>query len=132
MLDTLFALADCFVHLHSHARPSELVLQNIQHLLLSLVSRNLVTFIHSSHSMSCGEYILHNISQLTCQCKKVIEGSLIEHQLFPLSKDGHSLLSVHVICQEMLQILYFLIGDPIDNGLKYWIFSFSGHPISHV
>ena len=77
-------------------------------------------------------YKLHNFSQLTSQCMAVIEGSLIEHQLFPLSKDGHSLLSVHIISQKMLQILYFSSGDPIDHSLKYWIFPLSTHPISHV
>ena len=33
---------------------------------------------------------------------------------------------------KMLQILYFLIGDPIDCSLKYWIFPLSGHPISQM
>ena len=59
----------------------------------------------SSHSMSHGDYKLHNIFQLAGWCMALIEGSLIEHQLFPLSKDGHSILSVHIISQQMLQIL---------------------------
>ena len=62
----------------------------------------------------------------------VLVGSLIEHQLFLLSKDSNSLLSVYVVSQEMLQIMYFPIGDLIDHGLKYGIFPLGGHPISHV
>ena len=62
----------------------------------------------------------------------VIEASLIEHQLFLLLMDGHSLLSVCIISQEMLQILYFPFGNPIGHSLKYWIFPLSSCPISHV
>ena len=82
--------------------------------------------------MGHGDYELQNFFQLTSQCMAVIKGSLIEHQLFPLLKDSHSLHSVCVISQEMLQVLYFPIRDPIDCGFKYWIFPLSGHPISHV
>ena len=66
--------------------------------------------------------------QLANWCMVVIEGSYDRGSAFLLSKNGHSLLSVHVISQEMLQILYFPMGDPINHGLKYWIFPLSGHP----
>ena len=118
MLDASFTVADHFLDLHGHAGPPELVLQQVQNLLLTLVSSISVTFIHSSHSMSCGDYKLCNFFQLASWCMVVIEGSLIEHQLFLLLKDSHSLLSVCIISQKMLQILYFLVRDPIDCGLS--------------
>ena len=82
MLNASFAVADCFVHLCSHVRPPELVWQQEQHLLLTLVSSILVTSIHSSHSMSHGDHKPHTFFQLASQCMVVIEGSLIEHQFF--------------------------------------------------
>ena len=54
------------------------------------------------------------------------------HQLFPLLKDSHSLFSAHVVSKEMLQILYFPNADPINHGLKYWIFLLSSHSISYM
>ena len=97
-----------------------------------LASSILVTSIYGSHLMSHGDYKLHNFLQLTSWCMMVIESSLIEGQLFLLLKDGYFLLSVCVISQEILQILYFLMGNPINHGLKYWVLLLNSHPISHM
>ena len=98
MMGCIVALAQvpsCWMH-HSHLLialyicaamhgPPELVLQQVQHLLLTLVSSISVQSIHSNHSMSCGDYEPYNFFQLTSQCMVVIEGSLIEDHLFMLS-----------------------------------------------
>ena len=118
MLDASFVVANHFVHLCGHAEPPEPVLEQVQHSLPTLVFSILVTFIHNTHSMSHGDYKLHNLSQLAGWCMAVIEGSLIEHQLFPLSRDGQAILSVHIIFQEKYEILYFPTGDPIDCSPK--------------
>ena len=118
ILDSSFAVANCFLHQCGHNGPPELALYEVQHLLLTVVSSISVTSIHHNHSMSCGDCKLHNCSQLTGQCMAKIEGSLIEHQLFLLSKDGHSLLSVCVISQKMLQILTIQLGIKLIVALS--------------
>ena len=49
-----------------------------------------------------------------------------------LQKDSFSLLSICIISQQVFQILYFLVRDPLDCSLKYWILLLGGHQISHM
>ena len=48
----------------------------------------------------------------------MVEGSLVECQLFPLLKDTFSHLSVCIVFQQVLQILYSLDRDPLNHSLK--------------
>ena len=91
-------------------------------LLLTLVSSISVTSIHGSHSVRCGDDEPQNFFQLTRQCVAIVEGSLVEHQFFLLFRDSLSLFHVCIISQQMFQILHFLVGNPLDHGLKYGIF----------
>ena len=129
MLDASFTVTDCFLHLlwpcwATRTGPAPgtafAVDPGVQHL----------SDIHSYQPMwwACGDYEpCKTSSSSPARCMAVIEGSLIEHQPFPGSQqDGHSLLSVHVISQEMLQILYFPIGDTMDckalsTGSSHWV-----------
>ena len=88
--------------------------------------------IHGSHSMNHRDKKPQNFFQLTSQSVVMVEGSLVEHQPFPLSKDSLFLPCVCIISQQMLKILYFLVGNPHDCSLRYWIFLLSGHIISHM
>ena len=101
----------------------------VQHSLLTLVSSIYVTSVHSNHLISHWQY---DFSQLANWCMAKIGGSMIDHQFLLLSKDEYSLLTVHIISQEMLRFLYFQIGNLIDHDLKYWILPLSSHPISHM
>ena len=82
--------------------------------------------------MSHGDHKLQNPFQLANWCVAMVEGPLVDYQVFPLSKDSLSLLSVHVISQQVPQILYFLVGDPLNRSLKYWILLVGGHLVTHT
>ena len=88
MLEALLTVADCLLHLCSHSRPPEPVMQQAHSLLLTLVSSILVTSIHGSYLMSCRDYELQNIFQLTSWCVAMVEGSVVECQLLPPPKDS--------------------------------------------
>ena len=78
MLDTLLAAADCPVHLSSHVRLPELVIQQAQCLLLALLSSIAVTSIHGSCPVSFGNHELQNIFQFTGGDVVMVKGSLVE------------------------------------------------------
>ena len=55
-------------------------------------------------------------------CVAMVEGSLVDCQLFPLLKDSLSLIHDCIISHQMFQILHFLVRNPLNCGLKYGIF----------
>ena len=117
MMDASLMVVDHLLRLHSHARPPELVLSQVEYMLLTLVSSISMTSIHGGYSMSCGDYKLQNFFQLVNQYVAMVESILVECELLLLPKGGHSLFNVGVLSQEMLQILYVLSRDPFDQNL---------------
>ena len=68
--------------------------------------------------MSYGAYEPQNFFQLTRWCVVMVVGSLVEHQLLPLSKDSFSLLSIYIISRQVFQILNFPVRDPLNHSLN--------------
>ena len=81
-----FTATDCLLHLHHHARPPKLVLQQGQCMPLALVSHVPMAPIHGHHSMSCGDYKLQSLIQLSGQSMVVIEGTLMNYEFLPLPR----------------------------------------------
>ena len=66
--------------------------------------------------MSHGDNEPQNVFLFASQCVVMVEGSLVDHQLFPLLKDSFFLHSIYVVSQQMFHILYFLVRDPLDQS----------------
>ena len=78
--------------------------------------------IHGHHSMSCGDYELHSFPQLSDQSMAVVEGTLMEHEFYPLPTDGHTLIHNGVVPQEMFEILSLMGENPLHHNFEYGIF----------
>ena len=100
---------------------------------LTLVS-SISVIIHSWQQLNdtMGTTNCKTSSNFTSQCVAKVEGSLVEHQLFLLSKDSFPFLSICIVSQQVFQILYFLVRDPLNCSLKYWILLLGSHPFSHM
>ena len=76
---------------HCHARPPELILQQGQCLLLTLMPSVPMESIYGHNSLSHGDYKLHHFFQLSSCSMTVIEGTLVECEFIPFPKDCHTL-----------------------------------------
>ena len=132
MLNTHFTATDHLLHLHCHARPQELVLQQGQCLPLALMCPIPKAPIHGCHSMSLGDHKLQSFLQLSRQSMAVIEGTLMEHEFLPLPQDGHALFHCGVVSQKMFEILYFMGGNPLHHDFKYVIFLLCSYPVNYM
>ena len=79
MLDALLTAANHPLHLSSHARPPELVIQQAQHLLLTLASSIMMTSIYGSYPVSLGDHKSKNFFQFTGGGVAIVKGSQVEH-----------------------------------------------------
>ena len=78
MLDELLARANHPLHLSSHARSPELVIQQAQCLLLALMSSIMVTPIHGSYPVSLEDHESQNFLQFTSGGVAMAKSSLVE------------------------------------------------------
>ena len=60
------------------------------------------------------------------------KSTLMEHEFLLLPKDGHTLFHSGVIPQEMLQILYFMGGDPLHHNCEYGIFLLGSYSVHYM
>ena len=88
--------------------------------------------IHGQHSVSHGDYKLHDFLQHSGWTMTLVKGILIECEFLPLPKDGHTLLHCSTIPQEMFEILYFMGGNPLHHHLKHGIFLFCSYPVGYM
>ena len=79
MLDTLLTATDCPLHLSCHARPPELVIQQAECLLLTLVSSIAMTSNHGSYPVSLRDHESQNFFLFASGDVAIVKGSLIEH-----------------------------------------------------
>ena len=121
-MNTPFTATDCLLHPHCHARPPKLVLQQRQCLPLALMSCIPMAPIHGHYSISHGDYKPHIFLWLSGQGMAVVEGTLMEHEFLPFPKDDHTLFHHSVVPQKMLEILYFMGGNPLHHNFEYGIF----------
>ena len=95
MMDALLTAADCPLHLSGHARLPEPVIQQVQCPLLTVVSSIAMTSIHGSYPVSLEDHKSQNFFQFASGGVAIVKGSLVEHQLPPLSENSLTLQYLH-------------------------------------
>ena len=116
MLNAPFTATNGLLHLHNYSGPPELVMWQVQGLLLTLVSSILVTSIHDSNLMTHGDHKLQNFSQFTSLCVVMVEGSLVECQLFSTLKGYCCITFFHRLTTILVIALLKAIAEAMSNN----------------
>ena len=119
-------------HLHCHARPPKLVLQQGQCSPLALMCCIPKAPIHGCHSTSHGDHKLQSFLELSGQSMAVIEGTLMEHEFHPVPQDGNALFYCGMVSQKMFEIPYFIGGNLLHHNFKYGIFLLHSYPVHYM
>ena len=125
MLQALLTVIDCPLHLSGHARLPELVIQQVQCLLLTLVSSITMTSIHGSYPVSLWDHKSNCKASSSSpagggDCKELPSRALIS----PLLENSLTLFSICIVSQQD--------KDPLDCCPECWILLLSSHQVSHM
>ena len=131
ILDALLTAANHPLHLGSHGRPPEVIIQQAQCLPLALVSSIKVTSIHGSYPVSLWDHKSQNFLQFTSglwQWYRAAQQSVI------LLCFWRIVLPSSVFASSPIRCLSFCTfqSNPFNHSLECRILLLGVHPVSHM